>query len=104
MAERPGPLADRLLTGSLADRTLLSETGEGIDTRLLPAASVVKIGGQSIIDRGRRAVFPLVQELESLLPEQRLIIGTGAGTRARHAYSVGVDLGLPTGVLTTLGT
>ena len=33
-----------------------------------------------------------------------MIIGTGAGTRARHAYSVGLDLGLPTGVLSVLGT
>src|SRR5262249_28264712 len=31
------------------------------------------------------------------------IIGTGAGTRARHAYSVGLDLGMPTGVLSVLG-
>ena len=33
-----------------------------------------------------------------------MILGTGAGTRARHAYSVGIDLGMPTGVLTVLGT
>jgi molybdenum storage protein len=33
-----------------------------------------------------------------------MIIGTGAGTRARHAYSVALDLGLPTGVLSVLGT
>lgn len=32
------------------------------------------------------------------------ILGTGAGTRARHAYSVGLDLGMPTGVLSVLGT
>jgi hypothetical protein len=32
-----------------------------------------------------------------------IIIGTGAGTRARHAYSVGLDLGMPTGVLSVLG-
>lgn len=97
-------LADRLLTGSLTDAALLEETGTGIDTPLLPFASVIKIGGQSIIDRGRRALFPLLEEIEANLPEHRLIIGTGAGTRARHAYSVGVDLGLPTGVLTVLGT
>jgi molybdenum storage protein len=34
----------------------------------------------------------------------KMIIGTGAGTRARHAYSVGLDLGMPTGVLSILGT
>jgi molybdenum storage protein len=33
-----------------------------------------------------------------------MILGTGAGTRARHVYSLAIDLGLPTGVLTVLGT
>ena len=33
-----------------------------------------------------------------------MILGTGAGTRARHIYSLAIDLGLPTGVLTVLGT
>ncbi len=33
-----------------------------------------------------------------------MMIGTGAGTRARHAYSVGIDQGMPTGVLGLLGT
>jgi molybdenum storage protein len=98
------PLAADLLRGSLTDRSLLEQTGVGEDTRLLPQADVIKIGGQSMIDRGRRALFPLLEEIEPLLEDYRLIIGTGAGTRARHAYSVGVDLGLPTGVLTTLGT
>ncbi|HLN18207.1 MAG TPA: hypothetical protein VK277_15820 [Acidimicrobiales bacterium] len=100
-----GPrLAERLLRGSLTDRRLQAETDIGLETRLLPEADVLKIGGQSIIDRGGRALFPLLEEIEALLVDYRLIIGTGAGTRARHAYSVGVDLGLPTGVLTTLGT
>lgn len=93
-----------MLEGSLSDSALLEETGAGIDTPLLPEASVIKIGGQSVIDRGRRALFPLLEEVEAALGDHQLIIGTGAGTRARHAYSVGVDLGLPTGVLTTLGT
>ena len=33
-----------------------------------------------------------------------MILGTGAGTRARHVYSLAIDLGLPVGVLTVLGT
>ena len=28
---------------------------------------------------------------------------TGGGTRARHVYSIGIDLGMPTGVLSKLG-
>ena len=71
--------------------------------QILPDANVVKIGGQSFIDRGRAAVFPLIDEVVENLPFHKMIIGTGAGTRARHAYSVGLDLGVPTGVLSVLG-
>ena len=63
---------------------------------------MIKIGGQSFIDRGRKAVYPLLDELKENLPRHKMIIGTGAGTRARHAYSVGIDLGMPTGVLSVL--
>src|SRR5260370_3472767 len=71
--------------------------------QILPDANVVKIGGQSFIDRGRAAVFPLIDEIIENLPRHKMIIGTGAGTRARHAYNVGLDLGVPTGVLSVLG-
>lgn len=78
-----------------------------LDTRpviqILPEANVIKIGGQSLIDRGGAAVLPLIDELVENLPRHKMIIGTGAGTRARHAYSVGLDLGVPTGVLSVLG-
>jgi molybdenum storage protein len=62
----------------------------------------VKIGGRSIMDRGADAILPLVDELRNLLPEHRLLILTGAGIRARHVYSVGLDLGLPVGSLAPL--
>src|SRR6185369_5685861 len=62
---------------------------------------VIKIGGR-IIDRGHEAILPLVDELRALLPEHRLLILTGAGIRARHLYSVGLDLGLPVGSLAPL--
>src|SRR5262245_24029949 len=70
--------------------------------RLLPWVQVVKIGGRSIMDRGHEAILPLVDELRTLLPEHRLLILTGAGIRARHLYSVGLDLGLPVGSLAPL--
>src|SRR5262245_50514052 len=65
--------------------------------RLLPWLQVVQIGGRSIMDRGREASLPIVDELRKLLPEHRLLILTGAGIRARHLYGVGLDLGLPVG-------
>ena len=66
--------------------------------------NVVKIGGQSIMDRGRSAVGPVVDEIVANLTRHKMILGTGAGTRARHVYSLAIDLGLPVGVLTVLGT
>ena len=97
-------LGDALLTGSLDDRHLMAQTAEPAALHLLPDANVIKIGGQSFIDRGRAAVFPLIDEIVENLGRHKMIIGTGAGTRARHAYSVGLDLGMPTGVLSVLGT
>jgi molybdenum storage protein len=97
-------LGSALVHGSLTDEALLTETEAHPVLPILPDANVIKIGGQSLIDRGREAVFPLLDELVANLAHHKMIIGTGAGTRARHAYSVGLDLGMPTGVLSILGT
>src|SRR5438270_8131248 len=97
------------MTMALASASPTDETQMGLlDTepvvQILPDANVIKVGGQSFIDRGRAAVFPLIEEIVENLGRHKMIIGTGAGTRARHAYSVGLDLGMPTGVLSVLGT
>ena len=97
-------LGSLLVEGSLTDHKLLDQTDQGETIQILPDANVLKIGGQSMIDRGRKAVFPMIEEVVENLKHHKMIIGTGAGTRARHAYSVGIDLGLPTGVLSVLGT
>ena len=34
----------------------------------------------------------------------KILITTGGGTRARHAYAIATDLGMPTGVLAKLGS
>lgn len=96
-------LGRSLVAGSLSDQALLRQTAGPVH-QILPEANVVKIGGQSIIDRGKSAVFPLIDEIVANLPRHQLILGTGAGTRARQAYSVGLDIGLPTGVMSVLGT
>src|SRR5438105_10988717 len=100
----PLPLMQQLLERSLSDPALLQATAGQDDYPILPWANVVKIGGQSIIDRGRTAVYPLLDEIVAKLPRHKMILGTGAGTRARHIYSLAIELGLPTGVLTVLGT
>lgn len=97
-------LGKSLVCGSLNDRQTLEQSDREQPLKILPEASVLKIGGQSFIDRGKAAVFPLIDEIAENLGRHEMIIGTGGGTRARHAYSVGLDLGLPTGVLSVLGT
>jgi molybdenum storage protein len=95
-------LDSSLMRQTLLDRDLVASVTARPPIRLLPWLNVVKIGGRSIMDRGRDAILPLVDELRMALPEHRLLILTGAGIRARHLYSVGLDLGLPTGVLAGL--
>jgi molybdenum storage protein len=97
-------LGKKLVGGSLSDAALMRATEATPNFPILPWVNVVKIGGQSIMDRGRAAVMPLVDEIVANLKRHKMILGTGAGTRARHVYSLAIDLGLPVGVLTVLGT
>ena len=91
------PLARQTLQNGALTRPVASVR----PIRLLPWLQVVKIGGR-LMDRGAEAILPLVDELRALLPEHRLLILTGAGLRARHVFSVGLDLGLPVGSLAPL--
>lgn len=95
-------VASPLARQTLLDGDLTRPVAGGRPIRLLPWLQVVKIGGRSIMDRGRDAILPLVDELRRLLPEHRLLILTGPGIRARHLYGVGLDLGLPVGSLAPL--
>jgi molybdenum storage protein len=103
MATTTAELEALLTQRSLTDPQLLAAVDASADFRILPDATVLKIGGQSVIDRGRAAVYPLVDEIVAARKEHKLLIGTGAGTRARHLYSIAAGLGLPAGVLTQLG-
>ena len=95
-------VASPLARQTLLDSELTRPVAGRRPIRLLPWLQVVKIGGRSIMDRGAEAILPLVEEIRKLLPEHRLLILTGAGVRARHLYSVGLDLGLPVGSLAPL--
>lgn len=97
-------LEQLLMQRSLSDVQLEQAAAAANDFRILPQANVIKIGGQSVIDRGRAAVFPLVQEIVSARQQHQMLIGTGAGTRARHLYSIAAGLNLPAGVLAQLGS
>ncbi len=96
-------LQSLLMSRSLSDPELMQASGNAPDYAILPDVSVLKIGGQSLIDRGRSAIHPLVEELVEVKKDHQILIGTGGGTRARHVYALAAELGLPTGVLTDVG-
>jgi molybdenum storage protein len=93
-----------LMAESLMDKRLLGATETDTVFRALPDLNVIKLGGQSIIDRGQETVFPLIEEIVAAREEHQLLVTTGGGTRSRHAYAIGLDLGMPTGVLAKLGS
>lgn len=88
-----------LMRESLQDRDVLSKTDSDRDLQIFPDVSLVSIGGQSIFDRGRDAILPLVDQLIDIKKDRtlKMVIGVGGGTRVRHTISIALDLGLPVG-------
>ena len=105
--ERDIPLDKRhhvqsmLMRESLLDKKVMSSTETPV-VPMLPFCHVLKIGGRSVIDNGKKAVYPLVEAIRRALGEFKLVIGTGGGVLSRHVTSIGMDLGMPTGVLAQL--
>lgn len=94
----------RKIHSKLADSTMTG--GEHFDyspVAMMPDVKVLKIGGQSVMDRGREALFPILDELVAAKDAYQMLLCTGGGTRARHIYSVASELELPTGLLASLG-
>jgi molybdenum storage protein len=92
-----------LMAESLMDKALLASTETERVFRPLPELNVIKLGGQSILDRGRQVVLPLLDEIVAARPAYPMLVMTGGGTRSRHVYAIALDLGMPTGVLAKLG-
>ena len=90
-----------LMRESLLDRQVMAATETPV-VRMLPNCHVIKVGGRSILDGGKASTYPLVEAIGAALADHKLIIGTGGGVRSRHVFSIGIDLGLPTGVLAEL--
>ncbi|MEA2241895.1 MAG: molybdenum storage protein [Solirubrobacteraceae bacterium] len=93
-----------LMRQTLLDRELVRPVTDRPPLRLLPWLHVVTLGGRSIMDRGRDAVEPLLDELREVFADRKLLILTGGGIRARHVLGVALDLGLPTGALAALAS
>jgi molybdenum storage protein len=98
-------IESRLMQESLQRRDVLAKTDSDKDWRIFPELQLVSIGGQSIFDRGKAAIMPLVDEIAAFKKSDkdvRMLIGVGGGTRVRHTLSVALDLGLPVGGIAQL--
>ncbi|MCZ6596836.1 MAG: uridine kinase [Planctomycetota bacterium] len=90
---------------SLSSLDLIESERDHPTIAVLPDLWVLKIGGQSIMDRGAKALKPILKQIVAARKAgQQLLVGTGGGTRARHAYAIGLDLGLPTAMLARIGS
>ena len=92
-------IESNLMHESLVDKRVIATTDSANEFSIMPDVVLVGIGGQSIFDRGKSAVMPLVKELGEIraLRKHKMFIGVGGGTRVRHTVSVALDLGIPTG-------
>jgi len=86
-----------LMRESLVDRRVIARTKTDREFEIMPDVVLIGIGGQSIFDRGKEALLPVVEELSSLRGKHKMMIGVGGGTRVRHTVAVALDLGVPTG-------
>lgn len=90
-------IQSRLMRESLQNRGVLAGTDSDHDLQIFPDVTLVGIGGQSIFDRGKDAILPLVDELAACKRDHQLVLAVGGDTRVRHTMSIALDLGLPVG-------
>jgi molybdenum storage protein len=100
-ADRRHHVRSLLMRESLLDKEVMASTETPV-VRMLPHCHVIKVGGRSIIDGGKATTYPLVEAIGAALAGEKLIIGAGGGVRSRHVFSIGIDFGLPAGVLAQL--
>jgi len=74
--------------------------------RIAPNLNVVKIGGHGTVDFGSTVLLPLLDEIRLLKEQYEMLVVVGGGVRVRvrvrHVMDIGIDLGMPTGILAEL--
>ncbi|MBW7996314.1 MAG: uridine kinase [Candidatus Glassbacteria bacterium] len=95
-------ISSRFMRESLLDKGVIASTDSRKQVAVLPDQNVIMVGGKSIIDRGRKAVYPLIEEIVENKGKHGMILSVSGGIRVRHSYAVGLDFGLPPGGLSML--
>ena len=81
----------KLMGESLVSQSFAGEYDVAPQQRLFPDVHVLKIGGQSICDLGKRALPAVVAEIAADKKKHKMFLLTGGGTRSRHIYAIGLD-------------
>lgn len=97
-------IKSKLMGESLVGKSFVEELEIAPQERLFPDVNVLKIGGQSICDRGAKALPAIIHEIIENSKNHKMLITTGGGTRSRHIYTIGLELGMPTGILAKFGS
>lgn len=95
-------ISNKLQGETLVRKGLMKKHAGMERLKLVPELNVVKIGGHGVIDFGKEVVIPLMQEIGELSTKHKMMVVTGGGVRVRHILDIGIDLGMPTGVLAEL--
>ena len=93
-----------LMGESLVSKEFLDKLDIAPQERLYPDVKVMKIGGQSICDRGVKALPGILKEIVANRVNDKVLVTTGGGTRSRHIYTIGLEMGMPTGVIAKFGS
>ncbi|HBL24890.1 MAG: hypothetical protein KA801_07475 [Syntrophorhabdaceae bacterium] len=96
-------IKSKLMGESLVSKSFIDELTVAPQKRLFPDVNILKVGGQSICDRGAKALPAIVDEIAANKKDHKMLITTGGGTRSRHIYAIGLELGMPTGILAKFG-
>jgi len=97
-------IKSRLMGESLVSRSFIGGLTIAPQKKLFPDVNILKIGGQSICDRGVKALPAIIDEIAANKKDHKMLITTGGGTRSRHIYTIGLELGMPTGILAKFGS
>ncbi|MDM8537697.1 uridine kinase [Desulfobacterales bacterium HSG17] len=94
----------RLMGESLVSKEFLEKLEIAPQQRLYPDVAIMKIGGQSICDRGVKALPAILKEIVANREKNKILITTGGGTRSRHIYTIALEMGMPTGIIARFGS
>ncbi|MFA6226362.1 MAG: uridylate kinase [Methanoregula sp.] len=87
---------------TLVRRGIMKKRKVSEQIRIAPDINIIKSGGHGAIDYGREVMHPLCKEIGEISKKHKLLVVTGGGGWVRHIMDMGMDLGMPTGVLAEL--